>query len=400
MDFITHLPPCQYNGQTFTNILVVVDRLTKKKKFIPMTSLRVDALVQAFVEYVWREEGYPEEIISDRGSQFVSHFWRRLCQRLGVHPKFSTAFHPQTDGQTEIANAWLKQYLRAFVNYAQDNWALFLPMAEFEANSTISTTTGFSPFYATKGYQPRTGLEPPLPVTGTQPAKHDKIEADKFAERIQQLQTELRNAITWAQAKQAEYANMDRYPAPAFKVGDYVMLDTRNFRTTRPNQSLDFKNRGPYQITRVIDNCAYQLALPPGLGRLHNVFHPWLLHPAPTDPAPFQQHEPEGDIDIDPAAEDSTDYDIDAILDSRIDKKQLDPVTKRRGLLQYHIRWADYPLGPDNPSWEPFMNLIEASQLVAEFHLQQPRKPGPHPKFTSLTEQQSLLIIRLEKGPY
>lgn len=74
MDFITHLPACHHNGQTFTNILVIVDRLTKKKKFIPMASLRVDALVQAFVEYVWREEGYPDEIISDRGSQFVSHF--------------------------------------------------------------------------------------------------------------------------------------------------------------------------------------------------------------------------------------------------------------------------------------------------------------------------------------
>jgi hypothetical protein len=138
MDFITHLPPCRHNGQVYTNILVIVDRLTKKKKLIPMVSLSVDALIQAFIEYVWREEGYPDEIISDRQSQFVSHFWRRLCQRLAVHPKFSSAYHPQTDGQTENANAYLKQYLRAYVNYNQDNWALFLPMAEFEANMTTS----------------------------------------------------------------------------------------------------------------------------------------------------------------------------------------------------------------------------------------------------------------------
>jgi transposase InsO family protein len=149
MDFITHLPPCRYRDQTYTNILVVVDRLTKKKKFIPMASMSVEAIVQAFVEYVWREEGYPEDIISDRGAQFVSHFWRRLCQRLRTRPRFSTAHHPQTDGQTENANAYLKQYLRACVNYQQDNWALFLPMAEFEANSSVSVSTGYSPFMAT-----------------------------------------------------------------------------------------------------------------------------------------------------------------------------------------------------------------------------------------------------------
>ena len=97
--------------------MVIVDRLTKKNKFIAMASMTTDALVVAFIEYVWREEGFPEEIISDRGAQFVSHFWKRLCQRLRVKPKFSTAHHPQTDGQTENANSYLKQYLRSYVNY-------------------------------------------------------------------------------------------------------------------------------------------------------------------------------------------------------------------------------------------------------------------------------------------
>ena len=102
-------------------ILVIVDRFSKKKKFIPVEDLRVETLVQAFIEFVWREEGYPDEIISDRGSQFVSHFWKRLCQRLGTKPKISTAYHPETDGQTENANAYLKQYLRAYVSYDQND---------------------------------------------------------------------------------------------------------------------------------------------------------------------------------------------------------------------------------------------------------------------------------------
>lgn len=150
MDFITALPQSIVNGRSYTDILVIVDRLSKKKKFIPVVNLRVETLVQAFLEYVWREEGFPEQIVSDRGTQFISHFWNRLCQRLKIKPKLSTAYHPETDGQTENANAYLKQYLRAFVAYDQDDWATYLPMAEFEANCTVSASTGVAPFVAKK----------------------------------------------------------------------------------------------------------------------------------------------------------------------------------------------------------------------------------------------------------
>jgi hypothetical protein len=122
IDYITHLPLCTDNGRTYMGILVVVDRLSKKKKkFIPVVHLKVNTLVRAFVEYVWREEGFPDDIVSDRGAQFTSHWWTRLCQRLGTRPRLSTSFHPETDRQTENANAWLQQYLRAYVNYEQDN---------------------------------------------------------------------------------------------------------------------------------------------------------------------------------------------------------------------------------------------------------------------------------------
>ena len=160
VDFITPLPPSTWNGRTYRHIMVVVDRLSKKKKFIPLESLDVETVVRAFIEHVWREEGYPEEVISDRGSQFTSHFWQRLCYRIGTKPKLSTAFHPETDGQTEATNSALKQYIRAFVHYDQKDWAELLPLAEFHANSTITAATGISPFFATKGYNPRSGLEP------------------------------------------------------------------------------------------------------------------------------------------------------------------------------------------------------------------------------------------------
>jgi len=243
IDFTTHLPPCEHNGQVFTDILVIVDRLTKKKKFIPIASMTTDALVAAFVEYVWCEEGFSEEIVSDRGSQFVSQFWKRLCQRLGVKPKFPSAHHPQTDGQTENANSYLKQYLRSYVNYEQGNWALFLPMAEFKANSSVSSTTGKSPFFVTKGYHPSSGIEPPAPSRAPllASARNENLNADAFADLIKALQEELRKSMQWAQSKQGEYANEGRSPAPSFKVGDRVVQGTRNLRTRRPSASLDQK---------------------------------------------------------------------------------------------------------------------------------------------------------------
>ncbi|KAK1911210.1 hypothetical protein P3342_011812 [Pyrenophora teres f. teres] len=350
MDYITHLPACTDNGRTYENILVIVDRLSKKKKFIPVVDLRVDTLVRAFVEFVWREEGYPEHIVSDRGPQFTSHFWTRLCQRLGTKPKLSTAYHPETDGQTENANAFLKQYLRAYVNYEQDNWALLLPMAEFEANTAVNASTGVSAFVATKGYNPRSGIEPAKAMEAqlTVPARRDRVNADKFADRLNTLRAFLRQQLTWAQAKQAEYANEHRRPAPEFKVGDRVMVDFRNLRTTRPNQSLDFKNRGPFVITRVIDNMAYEVALTPGM-RVHNVFHPWLLHAVSEDPLPGQPLDDEGHVELaDPEVDDDTEYTVEAVLDSRINKQLRDPELNRKGLLQYKVRWADYPEGPDN----------------------------------------------------
>ncbi|KAI1559645.1 hypothetical protein PtrEW7m1_011820, partial [Pyrenophora tritici-repentis] len=152
---------------------------------------------------------------------------------------------------------------------------------------------------------------------------------------------ELRASMQWAQAKQAEYANEGRLPAPAFKVGDQVMLDTRNLRTKRPSASLDLKNRGPFTIVRAINNTAYELDLPANMKRIHNVFHPWLLHLVDDNPLTGQTQDPEVPAEFDPEVEDDTEYTVEAIEDCRINKKLKDPAARGRkgkttqGLLQY-----------------------------------------------------------------
>ena len=376
IDFITPLPVCTRFGRRYEHIMVVVDRLSKKKKFIPLDSLEVEAVVQAFIEWIWREEGFPATIISDRGTQFTAFFWQRLCKRIGTKPKLSTAFHPETDGQTENANAALKQYLRAYVNYNQDNWVDFLPMAEFEANSDNNASSGVPPFLATKGYIPRSGFEPPTPweIDASQRAKREMKSADVFIKKLEDLRQFLREELKWSQAIMAEYANRRRLPASAFKVGDMVMLDSRNIKTTRPNKSLDHKNLGPFRVTRVINNMAYELDLPEGMN-IFPVFHPWLLHMDNSDPLPGQVEQPPPPTQTD---EEGSEHYVDEVTDSRIDGRRLDPYTGERGCLVYKFKWTGHP---EPGKWEPYWNAAGCPDLVADFHHAYPEKAGPHQSF-------------------
>ncbi|CAI6339108.1 unnamed protein product [Periconia digitata] len=365
VDFITPLPECHRHGATYKHIMVVVDRLSKTKRFVPLTSIDVEDVVQAFIDYIWRQEGYPDEVISDRGSQFTSHFWKRLCQRLGTTPKLSTAFHPETDGQTENANGYLKQYLRAFCAYDQDNWVDLLATAEFEANMTESASTKLPPFLATKGYLPKTGFEPPTPIdnTSSYPTKREMKSADRLIDRITELKKYLHENLSWAQQRQKEYADQKRLPAPEFRVGDQVWVDARNMRTDRPSQGLSYKNVGPFEITKVHNNAAYELQLPPEM-KMHPVFHPWLLH-LHTDGLPNQQQDGPGPVRMNDQGADSPVYEVAAILDSRMD---------RAGQLHYKVLWQGYP---NDPTWEPYKHLVGSEELLGRFHSRYKRKSGP-----------------------
>ena len=102
-----------------------------------------------YLKHIWKLHGIPEQMISDQGTQFTSHLMKGLFERLGVEGAYSTAYHPQTDGQTERVNQELKQYLQLFCEYRQEDWSKYIPMAEFVHNNSVNTSTKLSPFYAT-----------------------------------------------------------------------------------------------------------------------------------------------------------------------------------------------------------------------------------------------------------
>ena len=131
-------------------------RLTKMALFIP-TFCNIDAqdLAHIFLSHVFAKHGTPTDIVSDRGKHFISQFWRSLFQLLDIKANLSTAYHPETDSQTECVNQILEQYLRVYINYQQDDWVNLLPLAEFAYNNTSQSATMVTPFFANKGFHPK-----------------------------------------------------------------------------------------------------------------------------------------------------------------------------------------------------------------------------------------------------
>ena len=172
-DFITKLPLVQ----GYNSILVVVDQLTKMVYFIPTTEKTLaEGLARLFRDNVWKLHGLPESIILDRGPQFAAGLMRELNGILEIASKLVTAFHPQTNGQTERVNQELEQYLRMFIDHRQEQWPEWLGTAEFVYNNKVHLSTQTMPFKANYGQDPRMGFE------GRKKGKYKG--ADKFVTKI------------------------------------------------------------------------------------------------------------------------------------------------------------------------------------------------------------------------
>jgi len=149
MDFIERLP----ESNSYTDILVIVDRLTKQAIFVPIHySLDAAGLAQLFVQNIFSKHRVPSHVTSDRGTEFISRFFKSLALALEMQLHFLAGYHPKADGQTEHTNQTLEQYLRTYCNYQQSDWSKLLPLVEFTYNNTPSSTTGMSPFFANKRY--------------------------------------------------------------------------------------------------------------------------------------------------------------------------------------------------------------------------------------------------------
>jgi len=347
VDLIVGLPESQ--GQD--SIMVVVDRLSKMIHVIPTTEkLSSEGLARLFRDHVWKHHGLPQQVISDRGPQFVSGFMKELNGLLGIKIASSTAYHPQTDGQTERINQEVEQYLRLFVNHCQDDWTDWLALAEFSYNNKVQASTRQTPFMLNFGKHPRLGIEP------LRDAKHPAVE--EFTEKMKVARQEAEAALSQAADDMSRYYDQQRGIAIQYKVGDMVWLDGKDLTTERPSKKLSDKRYGPFEVTKVVSPSAYKLKLPSTM-RLHPVFNTVKLRPYFPDKIdrPIQERLPpviEGDM---------PEWEVEYIKDSKIKNK----------VLKYLVKWQGYP--HEECTWEPLANLGNALDSVAEFHRRHPSAP-------------------------
>lgn len=362
MDFVTGLP----DSDGKNSILVVVDRLTKMRHFIACATdseggTSAAATARMLVDNVWKLHGLPESIVSDRGPQFVSDVWKQLCRHLRIEKRLSTAYHPQTDGQSENANAGMERYLRAYTNYLQDDWTKWLAMSEFAINNQVSESTKVTPFFATFGRNPRMSFEMNLQKQAKSARERlNWTKAFEFANRMTDIHDFCKGQILKAQLRQEEAANRSRRPHPAYKKGDLVWLSTKNIRTKRPNKKLDYKQIGPFEIDEVVSPLAYRLRLPDS-AKIHPTIHASLLRPCASDPLPGQNPPPPPPVEIDEEAE----WELDDILDSRWTGRG------RNKRLQYKVAWKGYP---SDDTFYDADGFEHANEIVADYHARYPER--------------------------
>jgi hypothetical protein len=342
MDFITGLPPSAIASKAYDSILVVVDRFTKLARYIPVKkTLDASELADVFIRRIVKDFGTPAGIVSDRGSVFTSKFWSALCFYLKVRRRLSTAFHPQTDGQTERQNQVLEHYLRCYCNYRQDDWCSKLAMAEYAYNNSVHSTIGCSPFFAMYGYHPQLRIDVEDDVPGGEaPAAKERAMAIEQEREV--LSTQWRNAV------EAQKKHHDKKHKPMrFSIGDQVMLSAKNIRQLRPSKKLSDRYLGPFSVTKVVGTQAYELKLPAGY-KIHPVFHVSLLEPyhqgdnaEPTPPAI--------EIDGDP------EWEVEAVIGHR----------QRRGKTEYLVRWKGY--APAEDTWQSAQDLVNAPEALRTY---------------------------------
>ena len=266
MDFVVGLPRTQRGHDS---IWVIVDRLTKVAHFIPVkVTYGGDKLAQLYVDNILKLHGIPSRIVSDRGPQFTARFWKSLHATLGTKLDYSSAYHPQTDGQTERVNQILEDMLRACVLTYGKDWEKSLSYAEFSYNNSYQTSLKMSPFEALYGRKCRT------PLMWSEVGERC-LYGPALIKEAEEHVAKVRENLKAAQSRQKSYADTRRRNLE-FETGDHVYLKVSPIRGTRRFRirgKLAPRYIGPYKILSRIGAVAYRLALPEEMADIHNVFH-------------------------------------------------------------------------------------------------------------------------------
>jgi hypothetical protein len=244
----------------------------------------------------------------------------------------------------------MKQYLRAFCNYEQDNWVELLPIAEFTYNNAIHPSSRMTPFWANYNYH----LVMKCKALKQPSSLNSEIQAAMYEAGLEETHQTLRKNLKEAQANQRKYAGGNEV---VFKIGDDVWHSTRHFRTARESKKLDYQRTEPYTVIKVINKNDYKLDLPYTI-RKHNTSH---ISSLDRSAPPTAGEPPSGPQQT--VVNDSDEWEVDRMLNSKRCCRK----------LQYLTQWVGYTY--IQTSWEPAENVRNAQELVDELHREHPRKP-------------------------
>ena len=274
---------------------------------------------------------------------------------VGIEGNPSTAYHPQTDGQTEWINQEIEQYLRIFIDHHKSNWSEWLSLAEFSYNNKVQTSLGHSPFFVNHGYHPHDGVSPRRTARN--------IAVDSFVTAMDRVKDEAKAALTKARDLMKRYYDRRRGRAMEYKAGDLIWLEKMNIGSTRPMKKLDDRRAGPFPVIERVGAAAYRIRLPGQHRRRHPVFNQDLLLPFKPSVYPQQHSPPPPDPTL---IDHEEEWEVDFIKDSRW-------TNHLRHSVQYLVHWKGF--NNDEDTWEPARNLVHTSDAIADFHQEYPHKP-------------------------
>ena len=347
-DLVTDLPP----SSGFDSVVVFVDRLTKYVRFAPCTkNVSATKYAHLFVDTVYRNHGLPSVIISDRDRRFESRFWKELFRILGTDLRKSTAYHPQTDGQSEVMIRTLETVLRPYVERYPTKWSEYLGFAEFAINNSVNSTTGYSPSYLVYGQNPTT-------VEFLELGKSSVESVNEMVSRMGEALRQAKHNYALAQHSMCKFANRKRRKVD-YEVGDKVLIKSSHLPlATDPNLSPKFKRRfvGPFPITERISHLAFRVELPKQWGS-HDVFHvsKFKKYIAPSE----DREEPAPEPEL-----------IDGVLEYEVERILRERGTRSR--KEYLVLWKGYDLS--EAEWVPESHLDNAREALADFKADQTRR--------------------------
>ncbi|TAQ83095.1 hypothetical protein B7494_g8581 [Chlorociboria aeruginascens] len=354
LDWITGLPASRVlSGQEYNSILTIVDRFTKYALFIPVRDTQNAAqFAQVFFEKVECAFGTPRSIVTDRDSRITSMFWKEVCEHKMIKRRLSTAYHPQTDGQSEVLNRIVEDYLRAFTAEDQTTWAQLLPLAQFAYNNSRSHATQISPNRALYGIDCAIRIkisEERIHQDSSNmavPAAKDRIT------KLEELRSQLIVKLTAAQERMSHYYNK-RHTMIDIKAGALVKLSTRNLRLQA--KKLAPRWIGPFRVQKKIGSQAYELILPPQYQRLHPVFSVSMIEP--WNPRQDQDKLPLPELEDEPDQ-----WEVEDIRDE----------SKMNGITHFLVKWVGWP--SEYNTWEPEEHLEDAPLVLRAWRKEQQKR--------------------------